>query len=282
MLAAARRASSLWACALRGPAARSSRGALTAEAAGWKLGAVTPRAEQPGAAASVGGGSRAAGTWGGWRQSSSWQQSAAADAKTRKQEKSRWQFLSKVEKAVNPCNSPLHPAAKIAGIAPEAEHEKCIQEAYNPNSECYGCGTKSAEGLHLKSYRADNGLQAVITFDKRHQAFPGIVNGGVIATVMDCHANWTAAVALMDRACTARPPLTLSHHLQLTFASPVPVGQPLTMISQVKRIDEADGSSNIRTSVKVEVRMFLEGETEGTPLAEGMGIFKKMGAVREM
>lgn len=49
-----------------------------------------------------------------------------------------------------------------------------------------------------------------------------------------------------------------------------------------RQIDEADGSSNIRTSVKVEVRMFLEGETEGTPLAEGMGIFKKMGAVREM
>jgi hypothetical protein len=59
---------------------------------------------------------------------------------TKKQEKSRWEFLSKVEKTINPCNSPLHPAAKLAGIQPEAEKEKCVQEAYNPNSECYGCG----------------------------------------------------------------------------------------------------------------------------------------------
>jgi hypothetical protein len=45
------------------------------------------------------------------------------------------------------------------------------------------------------------------------QAFPGIINGGVIGALFDCHGNWTAAIALMDRAGLPRPPLTLTSEL---------------------------------------------------------------------
>jgi hypothetical protein len=38
----------------------------------------------------------------------------------------------------------------------------------------------------------------------------GILNGGVLSTLLDCHGNWTAAVALMDRSCLPKPPLTLT------------------------------------------------------------------------
>lgn len=38
----------------------------------------------------------------------------------------------------------------------------------------------------------------------------GILNGGVLSTLLDCHGNWTAAIALMDRSCLPKPPLTLT------------------------------------------------------------------------
>ena len=42
---------------------------------------------------------------------------------------------------------------------------------------------------------------------------PGIINGGIVSALFDCHGNWTAAIALMDRAKLPRPPLTLTAEL---------------------------------------------------------------------
>ena len=79
---------------------------------------------------------------------------------------------------------------------------------------CIGSAGPAAEdGLHLKSFRVDNGLSATVCLDKKYQAFPGIINGGIISALFDCHGNWTAAIALMDRAKLPRPPLTLTAEL---------------------------------------------------------------------
>ena len=45
---------------------------------------------------------------------------------------------------------------------------------------------------------------------KTYQAFPGIMNGGAVGGLFDCHGNWTAAIALMDHSSLPRPPLTLT------------------------------------------------------------------------
>ena len=42
--------------------------------------------------------------------------------------------------AVNPCNSKLHPSFTEAGIEPDSEEELSVQEAYTPESNCWGCG----------------------------------------------------------------------------------------------------------------------------------------------
>ena len=79
---------------------------------------------------------------------------------------------------------------------------------------CIGSAGPAAEdGLHLKSFRVQNGLSATVRLDKKYQAFPGIINGGIISALFDCHGNWTAAIALMDRAKLPRPPLTLTAEL---------------------------------------------------------------------
>lgn len=41
---------------------------------------------------------------------------------------------------VNPCHSKLHPAVTEAGIEPDEDEELPVQEAYTPESMCFGCG----------------------------------------------------------------------------------------------------------------------------------------------
>ena len=76
-------------------------------------------------------------------------------------------------------------------------------------------GPSADAGLHLQSFRAINGLRATVTIPRVFQAFPGIVNGGIVNTLFDCHGNWSAALALMDKAALPRPPFTLSSSLQV-------------------------------------------------------------------
>jgi hypothetical protein len=44
--------------------------------------------------------------------------------------------------------------------------------------------------------------------EKKYEAFEGVLNGGIIGTLLDCHCNWTAAYHLMKRAGENRPPCT--------------------------------------------------------------------------
>lgn len=49
----------------------------------------------------------------------------------------------------------------------------------------------------------------------------GILNGGVLSTLLDCHGNWTAAIALMDRSCLPKPPLTLTASMLVRVVQPL-------------------------------------------------------------
>ena len=50
--------------------------------------------------------------------------------------------------------------------------------------------------------------------EEHHQAFPGMINGGIIGTLLDCHGNWTAAIALMDKSGDDNPHVQLRHLTQ--------------------------------------------------------------------
>ena len=82
-------------------------------------------------------------------------------------------------------------------------------------------GPSHPDGLHLRSRRIPNGLEAHVTLSSKYCAFPGIINGGVVSTLMDCHGNWTAAIALMDKACLPQPPLTLTASVFVSADGPI-------------------------------------------------------------
>ena len=104
-----------------------------------------------------------------------------------------------------------------------------VQLEYAPNSICFGCGPANKEGLRINSYRIDNGLELKYTPNEHHQAFPGMVNGGIIGTLLDCHGNWTAAIALMDERNLPEPPCTVTASYTVNLRRPTPVGKELVV-----------------------------------------------------
>lgn len=196
---------------------------------------------------------------------------------------SQWHWMVAQGHTINPCNSMLHPAVKEAGILPEAKEELAVQEAYTPKSTCFGCGPMNPDGIHLKSKRIENGLEGRIALPSKYCAFPGIINGGVISTLMDCHGNWTAAIALMDRACLPKPPLTLTASILVSYREPTPPDVELIVRSQVVKVKESTHPGLGKSSVEVDVVVMqaLPGGVEKL-LVQGTGIFKRLGALRAL
>ena len=139
--------------------------------------------------------------------------------------------------------------------------EKCVQQEYAPNSICFGCGPANKAGLQIESHRIDNGLIMEYLPNETHQAFPGMINGGIIGTLLDCHGNWTAAIALMDEKNLLEPPCTVTASYSVILRRPTPLGENLIVTSQ---INEIDGD-------KVKVDLLLEAE--GKVCASGTGLF---------
>ncbi|MBA2355112.1 MAG: PaaI family thioesterase [Acidobacteria bacterium] len=98
---------------------------------------------------------------------------------------------------------------------------------------CFGCGPANASGLHVRSFVEGDLLVAEWTPASYHEAFPGIVNGGIIGTVLDCHCNWAAAWTLMQQRGLDQPPCTVTANYRIEMTHPTPSGGPLHLVARV-------------------------------------------------
>ena len=122
--------------------------------------------------------------------------------------------------------------------------EPSLQERYAPGSICFGCGPANPRGLHVRSVPAEDGpdvggeLIAVWQPEAHHEAFPGVLNGGIIGTLLDCHSNWTAACALMRRRGAHVPPPTVTAEYSIRLLRPCPSTGPLTLRARIVSLAE--------------------------------------------
>ena len=100
--------------------------------------------------------------------------------------------------------------------------EKSLQETYAPQSVCFGCGPANAKGLHIRSFVQGDETVAEWRAAKEHEAFPGVLNGGIVGALLDCHCNWTAAWYLMKQAGTDEPPCTVTADYSIQLKRPTP------------------------------------------------------------
>jgi acyl-coenzyme A thioesterase PaaI-like protein len=101
-------------------------------------------------------------------------------------------------------------------------NEKSLQETYAPEGICFGCGVINDKGLHIRSFPAGDTTVAEWRAEPHHQAFPGVLNGGIIGTLLDCHSNWTAAYFLMKRDEKTEPDCTVTADFHVKLLRPTP------------------------------------------------------------
>ncbi|MCS6898344.1 MAG: PaaI family thioesterase [Myxococcales bacterium] len=100
----------------------------------------------------------------------------------------------------------------------------CLQEQFAPHHICFGCGPSNPRGLRIRSFVEGDVLVADWTPEEHHQAFPGMVNGGILGALLDCHSNWCAAYALMVARGEASPPCTVTADFHVKLRRPTPLG----------------------------------------------------------
>lgn len=112
---------------------------------------------------------------------------------------------------------------------------------------CWGCGVANKHGLRLKSYwdaagsnGEDSTAQAICVWQPQpyHIAVPGVVNGGILATLIDCHSAATACAdayraAGRPIAPGGEPLLYLTARLDVSYLRPTPADGPLKLRARV-------------------------------------------------
>jgi hypothetical protein len=64
-----------------------------------------------------------------------------------------------------------------------------FQETHFLDGTCFGCGPANVNGLQRKSFPGPDGtMVAEFVPTPTHEAAEGIVCGGIVGTLLDCHA----------------------------------------------------------------------------------------------
>ena len=121
---------------------------------------------------------------------------------------------------------------------------------------CFGCGDLNPNGLKL-AFRLEDGV-AVAEFDPepQHQGYPGLMHGGLVATILDEAMGW----AIHGRGIWA-----MTARMQVRFRRSVPLDRRLRVSARV---------TNQRQRL-LQARAELRDEG-GTLLAEGEGAFLRL------
>ncbi len=149
-----------------------------------------------------------------------------------------------------------------------------LQDYYPEDvAHCYGCGRLNPDGLQLKT-RWD-GDETVARFTPRpyHTAMPGYVYGGLIASLIDCHAMGTAAAAA-ERAAgreigEAQAPRFVTGRLQVDYLKPTPLGPELEIRARIKEATERKAIVEVTLAAAGVVT--ARGEVVAVRMPESMG-----------
>lgn len=129
-----------------------------------------------------------------------------------------------------------------------------IQDQYDPAFQhCYGCGAKNAGGLQIKSYR--DGADVVASYHVREDQLgvPGVVYGGLIASLIDCHGIATGA-AHFQASGTPHPPRCVTASLHVEYLKPTPMDAgPVELRARVVEASERKAVVEVHLGVNGEV-----------------------------
>lgn len=116
-----------------------------------------------------------------------------------------------------------------------------FQEYYPEHqSRCYGCGRLNEHGLRIMTYWDGDETLTRFTPQPFHTAVPGIVYGGLLASLIDCHSTGSAAAAIYraeGRSMRSDPPVRcVTGSLNVRYLKPTPLGPEIEIRGVVTEV----------------------------------------------
>ena len=117
-----------------------------------------------------------------------------------------------------------------------------IQQRLFPDLTCFGCGPRNPDGLQLASYPAEDGT-VIAEFRPwpQHDNGLGYLNGGIIATVLDCHSAAAVCHEADVRGWPALPGAALAFvtaGLDVRYLRPSPLHEPVRLVARIAEAGE--------------------------------------------
>ena len=137
---------------------------------------------------------------------------------------------------------------------PDGADERMLNDRSDYQA-CFGCGARNLDGLQLVFHRSGEEIWAEITPPQRFQGFPGVLHGGVVATMLD---------ETLSRAAVFAGRWMMTARLEIRYRNPAPVGRPLRVTARPTRVRAR------MVSARGEVRLADEPDVI---LAEADGVF---------
>ena len=96
-----------------------------------------------------------------------------------------------------------------------------------PNSShCFVCGLENDHGLHLRFYETAEGEVTVQTTVPAHfQGYPGIVHGGIVASLVD------EALGRVHMGSADDPRFMFTAKINVNYRKPVPTQKPIQIVA---------------------------------------------------
>ena len=148
-----------------------------------------------------------------------------------------------------------------------------IQDLYPDDfAHCFGCGRNNPDGHRLKSFVEGGEVVADFTPAPHHIAVPGFVYGGLLASLVDCHAMATAAAAA-ERAAGRRigegqVARYVTAALKVEYLKPTPLGPQLHIRSKVT--ERSEKKAVVVLTVSVEGTVTVRAEAVAVRMPESM------------
>jgi acyl-coenzyme A thioesterase PaaI-like protein len=128
----------------------------------------------------------------------------------------------------------------------DAQPGPAIQDLV-PHNNCWGCGPSNDGGLQIKSYV--DGDTTICDWQPGPPYFAGpehVLNGGIIATLLDCHSVCTAIADVYrseGREIGSQPDIwCVTAAMDIKYLKPVALDQPVRLVGTIsKRGDRSRG-----------------------------------------
>ena len=147
-----------------------------------------------------------------------------------------------------------------------------IQDLYPDDfAHCFGCGRKNPHGHQLKSY--DHGGEVVAQFTPRtdYVSVPGFVYGGLLASLVDCHAMATAAaadLAAMSGGSGGVAPRYVTGALRVDYLKPTPLGIELEIRGRV--IEQSEKKKVVQLTLSAGGTVTVKAEAVAVRIPKSM------------